>query len=106
MGTIAPDESSAITDAFKLLDAIYLEASVLGSIPQAKTGSLRIMVGADPVLFTRYLPILQALGPNPTLIGPVGTAAAFKHGAEPTYCDSYHQFFSEFRVNPARRRPS
>ncbi len=78
MGTIAPPESQRIRDAVVQAGGAYLEAPVLGSIPEAKIGELIVMVGAEPAQFQRWLPILSCMGPEPRLIGPVGTAAALK----------------------------
>jgi 3-hydroxyisobutyrate dehydrogenase len=78
MGTIAPAESQHFAQQIQAAGGDYLEAPVLGSIPEASTGQLIIMAGGNPELFDRLLPLLQILGPNPVLIGPVGTAAALK----------------------------
>ncbi len=78
MGTIAPTESQAIRDEVVAAAGTYLEAPVLGSIPEAKAGKLIVMVGATPEQFENYQPIFQCFGSEPILIGPVGTAAATK----------------------------
>ncbi|KAM3093719.1 NAD(P)-dependent oxidoreductase [Phormidesmis sp. 146-35] len=78
MGTIAPLESQAIRDQVVAAGGDYLEAPVLGSIPEARSGSLMIMVGAEPQQFDRWLPVLQVLGSDPVLLGSVGSAAAVK----------------------------
>jgi 3-hydroxyisobutyrate dehydrogenase len=56
----------------------YLEAPVLGSIPEAQAGKLMVMVGAEPEQYQSHLKLLQHFGAEPLLIGPVGTAAALK----------------------------
>lgn len=78
MGTIAPSESRSLSEAIQANGGHYLEAPVLGSIPEAKSGKLLVMVGATPALFQQWQPILQHLGTEPMLIGEVGTAAALK----------------------------
>lgn len=78
MGTIGPDHSRAFADAAQAHGAEYLEAPVLGSIPQAETGSLLVMVGGTEEQFSRFEPLLKGFGPQPVLIGPVGQAAAMK----------------------------
>ncbi len=78
MGTIAPAESKAISEQVEAIGGTYLEAPVLGSIPEAKAGTLLVMAGATPQDFDNQLPLLKAFGPDPLLIGPVGTAAALK----------------------------
>ncbi|MEH1818798.1 MAG: NAD(P)-dependent oxidoreductase [Nostoc sp.] len=78
MGTITPTESQEIRDAVVAGGGEYLEAPVLGSIPEAKAGKLSVMVGAEPEQYQRHLKLLQNFGTEPLLIGPVGTAAALK----------------------------
>jgi 3-hydroxyisobutyrate dehydrogenase len=78
MGTIAPNESRSLAQDLQALGATYIEAPVLGSIPEAKAGSLQIMVGAEPEAYTQALPLLKLFGPEPRFIGPVGTAMALK----------------------------
>jgi 3-hydroxyisobutyrate dehydrogenase len=78
MGTIAPQESRDLHDRITAVGGHYLEAPVLGSIPEATAGTLIIMVGGSAADFERSRSLLEILGPNPTLIGPVGQAAAVK----------------------------
>uniref|UniRef100_UPI0030DAB0D9 NAD(P)-dependent oxidoreductase n=2 Tax=Cyanothece sp. BG0011 TaxID=2082950 RepID=UPI0030DAB0D9 len=78
MGTIAPDESRNIQKAVEKQGGQYLEAPVLGSIPQAKEGTLLVMVGAKTSQFEEYKPILKQFGSQPQHIGEVGTASALK----------------------------
>ena len=78
MGTIAPNQSKAINEAVTAAGGEYLEAPVLGSIPQVKTGDLIVMVGSTPDLFTRYQELLQNYSPKPIYVGEVGTASAMK----------------------------
>ncbi len=78
MGTIGPDQSRALARRVARVGGSYLEAPVLGSIPEAKAGSLIVMAGGDAEHYARCLPVLQALGRQPRLIGSVGHAAALK----------------------------
>jgi 3-hydroxyisobutyrate dehydrogenase len=78
MGTITPAESQAIRETVVRAGGDYLEAPVLGSIPEAQTGELIVMVGAELAQFQRWLPILSCMGPQPRFVGSVGTAAALK----------------------------
>jgi 3-hydroxyisobutyrate dehydrogenase-like beta-hydroxyacid dehydrogenase len=54
-----------------------LDAPVLGSVPQAEEGQLKIFVGGEPDVFDRWRPILEVLG-TPRLLGPGGTGASMK----------------------------
>jgi 3-hydroxyisobutyrate dehydrogenase len=78
MSTIAPTESRGIGEAIVAAGGDYLEAPVLGSIPQVKSGELQVMVGASPEQFQKWSEFLKHFGPEPILIGPVGSAAAMK----------------------------
>lgn len=78
MGTISPDDSRALDQEFQSLNASYLEAPVLGSIGEAQSGKLIIMVGATPEQYAHCAPLLQCFGPDPLHVGPVGAAAALK----------------------------
>ena len=78
MGTIAPAESRALAQQVAAAGGAYLEAPVLGSIPQVKAGELIVMVGATPAQFEQWQPVLRCLGPEPLLVGPVGAGAALK----------------------------
>jgi 3-hydroxyisobutyrate dehydrogenase len=78
MGTIAPTESRVISSEVTAAGGDYLEAPVLGSIPQAKAGELIVMVGGSKEQFQRWLELLKNFGPEPMLIGAVGAAAAVK----------------------------
>jgi 3-hydroxyisobutyrate dehydrogenase len=78
MGTIAPQESRNLADAVTRAGGAYLEAPVLGSLPEAREGRLIVMAGGEARLFDRCLPLLRALGPDPQHIGDVGQAAALK----------------------------
>ena len=78
MGTISPNESRELFTRISRLGAKYIEAPVLGSIPEALSGKLIVMVGGSLDDFNYVVPILDCLGEKPILIGDVGTAAALK----------------------------
>lgn len=78
MATIAPDESQKLLTEVEARGGEYLEAPVLGSIPEAKTGELLVMVGATSSLFAKWEGLLKNYSPNPLLIGEVGKASALK----------------------------
>jgi 3-hydroxyisobutyrate dehydrogenase len=78
MGTIAPSESKQLREQIVAQGGEYLEAPVLGSIPEAKNGTLLVMVGATTVQFSQWSSLLAHFGSEPMLIGEVGSAAALK----------------------------
>lgn len=61
MSTISPQESREIHDAVVAAGGEYLEAPVLGSIPQVKAGELQVMVGASPEQFAQWSDFLKTL---------------------------------------------
>lgn len=78
MATIGSVESRALAAAVVARRGEYLEAPVLGSVPNAAAGTLLIFAGGDPALFERLRPLLAELGPAPLLVGAVGQAATLK----------------------------
>jgi 3-hydroxyisobutyrate dehydrogenase len=78
MGSISPTESIGFHQEVLERGGDYLEAPVLGSIPEARAGSLLVMMGASPLQFERWSTFLQCFGPEPLLVGEVGKAAALK----------------------------
>lgn len=78
MGTITPTESKAIRDEVVAAGGEYLEAPVLGSIPEAQAGKLIVMVGGSTEQFQRWSDLLVNFGSEPMLMGAVGTAATVK----------------------------
>ena len=78
MATIAPSQSIALDDAITSRGGHYLEAPVLGSLPEARSGTLIIMAGGAQAVFEEALPVLQVLGSAPRYIGKTGSAAALK----------------------------
>ncbi|MCX5722686.1 MAG: NAD(P)-dependent oxidoreductase [Nitrospirae bacterium] len=78
MGTIAQEESQAIQAEVERAGGSYCEAPVLGSIAEAKAGTLLVMVGGTEEQFTQWGPLFRSLGREPRLIGPVGKAASLK----------------------------
>ena len=78
MATISPTQTKEIGEAITSYGGNYLEAPVLGSIPEAKTGTLIIMAGGSKTVFENALPMLQVLSAAPRYIGETGSAAALK----------------------------
>ena len=76
-GTVACDDITTL--AARLPDDCdLLDAPVLGSVPQAADGSLRLLIGADDSVFARWSPVLARLG-EPVHVGPVPNGSALKH---------------------------
>lgn len=77
MSTIGPTESLAIAADIEARGGEYLEAPVLGSVPQARDGALQILVGGTAEQAQRYSKILGTVG-SLTYVGSVGTASSLK----------------------------
>jgi 3-hydroxyisobutyrate dehydrogenase/2-hydroxy-3-oxopropionate reductase len=77
MSTVGPDV--VLDVSHRLGGAIdVLDAPVLGSVPQAKDGSLKIFVGAaSEEVARRWFPFLGAMG-TPQYLGSPGSGAAMK----------------------------
>jgi len=78
MSTISPDESLRLKERIENAGGEYLEAPVLGSIPQAKSRTLFILVGGSDAQFKKWDPLLSVFGDKRVHIGGVGKAAAAK----------------------------
>ena len=78
MSTIAPVESVRLMDEVRGAAGDYLEAPVLGSVPQAEEGKLLVMMGGSSEQLEHWGDLLRCFGPEPRQVGPVGHAAALK----------------------------
>jgi 3-hydroxyisobutyrate dehydrogenase-like beta-hydroxyacid dehydrogenase len=77
MSTVSPPASRELAARVRASGARLLDAPVSGSVPQARAGTLRIMVGGDADIYGRVEPVLRELG-NPTRIGPNGQGLVLK----------------------------
>ena len=76
MSTIGPDAVRSL--ATRLPEGVgMLDAPVLGSVPQATEGTLKIFVGGDAEVLERCRPVLEPMG-TPRHLGPLGSGAAMK----------------------------
>ena len=78
MSTVSPRASRAIAEQVRALGAEMLDAPVSGSIPQAQSGTLAIMVGGDEQAFGTVEPLLRELGQSVTHIGANGQGLVLK----------------------------
>ena len=61
MGTIAPNESRSLHHYITERQGRYLECPVLGSLPEARTGTLILMAGGSGADYKAALPLLSNL---------------------------------------------
>ena len=78
MGTIAPDESRLLEQRLNQQDCSYLECPVLGSLPEARSGSLILMAAGDRAVFDAVLPLLNQIGNQPKYFGITGNGSTVK----------------------------
>ena len=78
LSTIAPEESRAIAARVYDAGAVFLDAPVSGSPATLAAGQMSVMVGGDRRAFERVLPVLEAIGPKVTYLGPNGSALVMK----------------------------
>lgn len=78
MGTIAPDESRELSKRITQQQGRYLECPVLGSLPEARTGTLILMAGGSEEDYQTALPLLNIIGKAPRHIGSTGQGATVK----------------------------
>ncbi len=78
MSTISPDENLSLAKFFGDAGCNFIEAPVLGSIPQVKSGELIVMVSSSKELFEEYADVFKTFGKKIILIGDYGKASALK----------------------------
>jgi 3-hydroxyisobutyrate dehydrogenase-like beta-hydroxyacid dehydrogenase len=78
MSTVSPRTSRALSARVARLGAHMLDAPVSGSIPQAESGTLTIMVGGPQHAFAVVEPLLRQLGQSVTHVGANGQGLLMK----------------------------
>ncbi len=78
MSTVSPRTSRELSAQVEKVGARMLDAPVSGSIPQAESGTLAIMVGGDRDAFAKVEPLLNELGQSVHYIGPNGHGLLLK----------------------------
>lgn len=82
MSTVGPEALSRLAARLPP-GAALLDVPVLGSLPQAESGTLELFAGGDDPVFERVRPLLETLG-EPLRTGPLGSGAAAKLVANAT----------------------
>ena len=78
MSTVSPPASRQLAKHVRALGAEMLDAPVSGSIPQAETGTLAIIVGGNEDAFATVQPLLRELGQTITHVGTNGQGLVLK----------------------------
>jgi len=76
--TLSPQAHVRVEALAAKRGAQSLEACMASSIPQARQGSLYLMIGGEPAAFERAKPILEKLSSSMRYVGKAGEAAKVK----------------------------
>ena len=76
--TVSPQTHRIVESRARASGARSLEACMASSLPQARNGTLYLMVAGDPETFDRVLPILENLSASLRYVGSAGRAAQVK----------------------------
>ena len=77
-GTVSPGWIAELQTAAQAKGIAVIDAPVTGSRPQAETGQLTFLAGADATALDRIRPVLQAMSKEILHAGPVGSGAQLK----------------------------
>jgi 3-hydroxyisobutyrate dehydrogenase len=78
MGTLSSHQSLKLKQIFEERNASYVEAPVLGSIPQAQSGTLIVLFGGSKTQYRKWHQLLSHFGNNIQYVGHVGQAMSTK----------------------------
>ena len=78
MSTVSPEVSVELAERVRSIGARMLDGPVSGSVPQAETGTLTIMVGGEEAAFRLVQPVLRELGQTVTRVGGNGHGLLLK----------------------------
>jgi 3-hydroxyisobutyrate dehydrogenase-like beta-hydroxyacid dehydrogenase len=78
MSSVSPRASVRTAEVVRESGADMLDAPVSGSVPQATSGTLTIMVGGDEATFQRVEALLRVLGASITRVGDNGAGVTLK----------------------------
>ncbi|TWB49618.1 NAD(P)-dependent oxidoreductase [Nitrospirillum viridazoti] len=76
--TVSPAWATQLAAAVTATGAGFLEAPVVGSLPQAQDGKLIVLAGGERDAFDRAQPVLAPLAAAVRHVGPVGRGAVMK----------------------------
>ncbi len=76
--TISPATHVKVEKRAKKVGASTLEGCMASSIPQARQGTLYLMLGGEEAVFKKVRPVLRKLAKKMMYVGPTGEAAKVK----------------------------
>jgi len=98
MGTMGVAESRNLAIHVADQGGHYLEAPVLGSRPQALSGTLLVMAGGETNDFNQQHKLLTHLAEQPLHVGPVGSGTATKLALNQMIASLTHSFSLSLRL--------
>jgi 3-hydroxyisobutyrate dehydrogenase len=78
LGTSPVDTTRALAALFAERGAVFVDAPVARTRAAAEAGQLSVMIGAEPDVFDRLLPLIGTFGSDVTRCGPVGCGQVVK----------------------------
>ncbi len=78
MSSGVPSVTQRLAEQVAALGAHMIDGPVSGGVPRARTGELAIMVGGDPAIVDKAMPVLKAMGTSVLKTGAVGSGQAMK----------------------------
>jgi 2-hydroxy-3-oxopropionate reductase len=78
MSSISPIATQSFAQRIRGIGCDYLDAPVSGGEVGAKNATLSIMVGGDPAVFEKVVPLFETMGRNITLVGGNGDGQTAK----------------------------
>lgn len=71
----------ALQQRIDAVGAHFIDAPVVGSLPQAESGQLLFLTAGEPQAIDRIRPVLSTMGNVMDALGPCGNGTLFKHAA-------------------------
>ncbi|MDA3038251.1 MAG: NAD(P)-dependent oxidoreductase [Actinomycetota bacterium] len=78
LSTLAPDTMRGLAQRAERAGIAFLDVPVSGSVRARNEGTLAVMAGGDEAAFERIRPVLDTMGANVFLLGPVGSGSVAK----------------------------
>jgi 3-hydroxyisobutyrate dehydrogenase-like beta-hydroxyacid dehydrogenase len=78
LSTLSPATMRGLATRAEAAGVAFLDVPVSGNVRARTEGTLAVMAGGDPDAFERVRPVLEAIGANVFLLGPVGAGSIAK----------------------------
>jgi 3-hydroxyisobutyrate dehydrogenase-like beta-hydroxyacid dehydrogenase len=78
LSTLSPATMRGLGERARAAGVAFIDAPVSGNVRARNEGSLAVMAGGEPEAFERVKPVLDTIGANVFLLGPVGAGSIAK----------------------------